>query len=87
MDKDTLERSETLLTEEIQQIDPTEIIEGILSLNIYPITSQEPNPVKYFLGSGIKILVSDIIDPKIAQQSLKYPKEKQYKPRKTDLKA
>ena len=38
------------------------------------MTSQEPNPVWYFIGSGIQILDSDKTDDEIEQQPLKYPK-------------
>ena len=66
LDTYTHEWDATQLTKELWQLDPTEIIEWIRNLTIDHMTSQEPNPVMSFLGSGIKILASDITDAKIA---------------------
>ena len=67
MDTGTLERAATILTKELHQIDPTEIIEAIRNLTIDPMTYKEPNPVQSTLCSGIHILASNRTNAEISQ--------------------
>ena len=74
MDTTTLEIAATLLTKNLQNIDPAEITGGIRNLTIDPMTYKEPNFVGYFLVSLICTLYYDKTNAKISQQSFKSTK-------------